>query len=189
MKSIYRILILVMGVGLLSQCDDDGVYEHPIAKDNHPEVPVLFATATTQGANPYYTVAWGTDGAGNALATPAANNIVINISVPADAPLKIREITKMISGATGITPGNLATATFVNYLPAPVVVNGASTTITTNMAEFNARTTPAASRVTPANVNAITATSPYVERAFMFLVTLEDGSTIVTQQLRLRVVK
>ena len=178
-----------MGVGLLSQCADDGEYDHPINHDNIPEVPVLFATATTHGANPYYTVAWGTDGAGNALATPAANNIVISISVPDSAPLKIREITKMISGATSITPGNVAAATFVNYLPAPIAVNGTSTTITTNMAEFNARTTPAASRVTAANVNGITATSPYVERAFMFLVTLEDGSTIITQQLRLRVVK
>jgi hypothetical protein len=191
MKSIYRILILVMGVGLMSRCADDGVYEHPIVHDNFPEVPILFATATTQGANPYYTVAWGTDGAGNALATPAANNIVITISVPDDAPLKIREITKMISGITGITPGNVAGGTTVtaNYLPAPVAVNGTSTTITTNLAEFNTRTNPATSRVTAANVNAITATSPYVERAFMFLVTLEDGSTIITQQLRLRVIK
>ena len=188
MKNIYRILVLVMSVGLLSQCADDGEYDHPIVHDNFPEVPIHFATAATQGANPYYTVAWGTDGAGSALATPAANNIVISISVPDDAPLKIREITKMISGATGITPGNLATVTVANYLPAPVAVNGTSTTITTNMAEFNTRT-PAAARVTQANVNAITATSPYVERAFMFLVTLEDGSTIVTQQLRLRVVK
>src|SRR5688572_9434797 len=115
MKSIYRILILVMSVGLLSQCADDGEYDHPIVHDNFPEVPIRFATATTQGANPYYMVAWGADGAGNALATPAANSIVITISVPDDAPLKIREITKMISGATGITPGTLATTTIANY--------------------------------------------------------------------------
>jgi hypothetical protein len=190
MKSLYKILILVMGAGLLSQCAQDGEYDHPINKDNIPDVPILFPGTTTHGANPFTTVAWGTDGSGAALPAPAANNIAIVISVPDDSPLKIREITKMIAGATSITPGILVTRG--NYLAAPIAVNGTTVTINTTLSEFNGKPTtvvPAAERVTQANVNGITATSPYVERAFMFLVTLDDGSTVVTQQLRMRVVK
>jgi hypothetical protein len=187
MKSLYKIVFLVMGAGILSQCAQDGEYDHPINHDSIPTVPILFTGAKTYGANPYTTVAWGSD---PATATPAANNIAIVISVPDDSPLKIKEITKMIGGATSITPGILGTRG--NYLAAPIAVNGTTVTINTNLTEFNTKPTtviPAAERVTAANVNAITAVSPYVERAFMFLVTLEDGSTIVTQQLRLRTTK
>jgi hypothetical protein len=181
MKNLYRILTFVACIGFFAQCADDGEYEHPINADNIPEVPVLFTGATTFGANPYYQVAF----------QGGAAPITINIAVPGDAPLKIKEITKMIAGTTSITPGNVTTATVANYLAAPVTVNGASTTISTSLTEFNTKM-PAASRVTQALVDAATTSTPatpYVERAFMFLITLEDGTTIITQQVRLRVVK
>jgi hypothetical protein len=181
MKNIYRVLTFVACIGFFSQCADDGEYDHPINKDNIPDVPIMFDGATTFGGNPYYQVAF----------QGGAAPISINISVPGDSPLKIMEITKMIAGTTSITPGNVNTASVANYLAAPIAVNGTSTTITTSLTEFNAKM-PAASDVTQALVDAATTSTPatpYVERAFMFLVTLEDGSTVVTQQVRLRVIK
>jgi hypothetical protein len=181
MKKLYTILTLVVCVGLFSQCADDGEYDHPINRDNIPAVPILFTGATTYGGNPYYQVSFA-----NGTAP-----VAITISVPDDSPLKIKEITKMIAGTTSITPGNVMTASVVNYLAAPIAVNGTTTTINTSLTEFNLKVA-AASRVTQALVDAATTSTPatpYVERAFLFLVTLEDGSTIISEQVRLRVIK
>jgi hypothetical protein len=181
MKNIYRILTFVACIGLFTQCEPDGEFDHPINQDNFPDVPVLFPGSTTFGANPYYQVAF------QAGAAP----ITINVSIPTDAPLKIKEITKVIAGTTSITPGNVTTASVANYLAAPIVVNGTTATISTSLTEFNTKM-PTASRVTQAAVDAAavnTPATPYVERAFMLLITLEDNTTIITQQVRLRVVK
>lgn len=188
MKNLYRMLTLVLSVGLFTQCADDGEYDHPINHDNIPEVPVLFPGAVSFGGNPYYQVSFA---GGTATVT-------INISVPEDSPLKIKEITKMIAGTTSITPGNVNTASIANYLAAPIQVNGTSVVINTSISEFNSKF-PAAtcpntttSRILQCNVDAAatsTPATPYIERAFLFLVTLEDGSTIITEQVRLRVIK
>lgn len=170
-------------VALLTQCAPDGEYEHPIVYDNIPDVPVLFPGATSFGGNPYYQISFGTGGAAGTTA------FTINVSVPNDAPLKIKEISKMIAGTTSITPGQVATAT--NYLPGVIAVNGTSATIISSLTEFNAKVATA-SRVTQANVDnaaSTTPATPYVERAFLLLVTLEDGSTIISEQVRLRVTK
>lgn len=179
MKNVYKVLAFVACIGFFGQCANDGDYDHPINHDNIPEVPILFTGAKTFGANPFYQVAFQ----GGTAA------ITINISVPESSPLKIKEITKMIAGATSITPANVANAAVVNYLAAPIAVNGSTVAVSTSLTEFNSKVA-AAARVTQANVDAAatsTPATPYVERAFMFLVTLDDGSTIITQQCRLRV--
>jgi hypothetical protein len=182
MKNLYRILTFVACIGAFSQCADDGEYDHPINQDNIPEVPVLFTGSTSFGGNPYYQIKF--DG----TATP----ISINIAVPGDAPVKIKEITKVVAGTTSITPGNVIAASVVNFLPAAVTVNGTSTTITTTVAALNSYITGTANDATQARVDAATTATPatpYIEYAFLFLVTLEDNTTIVTQQCRLRFVK
>jgi hypothetical protein len=178
MKYFNKIIIMACSILMLSACADDGEYDHPIVKDRKPEIPVLFSGATTYGANPYYETTLSGTGA-----------IQITISIPTSSPLKIKEITKMIAGATGITPGNVNTASVANYLSGPIAVDGYETTISTSVSEFNSKVA-ATARVTP-TVTPATATSipagGYAERAFMFLVTLEDGTTIIPQQLRIRV--
>jgi hypothetical protein len=74
------------------------------------------------------------------------------------------------------------------YLNAPVAASGKTITINTSLTEFNTRLT-GANRITAANVDALNATTLYVERAFMFLVTLDDNTTVITQQVRIRVTK
>ncbi|HZY81271.1 MAG TPA: hypothetical protein VFE50_17225 [Cyclobacteriaceae bacterium] len=181
MKNVYRIIIFVACAGLFTMCEPDGKYYNPISQDNIADVPIMFTGATTYGANPYYSVGWQ---GGNAP-------IKITIDVAAESPLKIKEVAKMIAGATGINAGSFATT--ANYLPGPVAASNGVVVINTTLAEFNGKFAATnAARVTQANVTtAATSTpaTPYAERAFMFLVTLEDNSQIITQQLRLRVTK
>ncbi|HMJ71007.1 MAG TPA: hypothetical protein VK508_19035 [Cyclobacteriaceae bacterium] len=182
MKNLYRILTFVACIGIFGQCADDGEYDHPINQDSIPEVPVLFTGATSFGGNPYYQIKF--EGTGTAIS--------INIAVPGDATVKIKEITKVVAGTTSITPGNVTTASVANFLPAAVAVNGASTTITTSVTALNAYISGTANDATQARVDAATTATPatpYIEYAFLFLVTLEDNTTIITQQCRLRFVK
>jgi hypothetical protein len=168
MKLYNKIILLFLGVALFTACKNDGEYDHPIVVDNIPEVPVIFPGATTAGFNPYYTVSL------------ANGNISIQISTAEGSPVQIKEITKMIAGATGITPGNVGT--LANYLAAPIAVNGSSATITTTITEFNTKVAAAA------RVPATIAAGTFQERAFMFLITLEDNTTVIPQQLRMRVI-
>ncbi len=152
-----------------TSCSKD--FTDDLVKDNKPEIPVTFEGATTYGFNPYYTI-------------PLSGDSVIrfNINIPGDAPLKIREVSKMIAGGTGITPGNLKDAAVVSYLSGPVAVNGTSVTITTNIREFNTKVS-AANRITTAP-----AAGAFIERAFLFLLTMDDGSEIIPVQCRIRII-
>ncbi len=183
MKNLYRIITFVACVGLFSQCAQDGEYEHPINRDNHPDVPIMFTGATTHGANPYYLVKFA------GTATP----VTINIAVGGESGRTIKEITKVVAGTTSITPGNVVGATSVTgFLASPVSVNGASVTISTTVADMNTYIAGTVNDVTQNRVDAAAAATPatpFLEYAFMFLVTLDDGTTIITQQCRLRFVK
>jgi hypothetical protein len=190
MKNTYRILVLVTCIGLLSQCADDGEYDHPIAHDNKPATPVLFTGGTTFGANPYYSL------------TMSSGVITINITIPDSSPRSIAQITQMSAGTTALTPGNLAAnltnATVARYITAPIAVNAKSATITTSIAEFNSKFAavtplpPATTRLVPPPAGqtvggSFPAGTIYAERAFMFNLMLDDGTSIITQQVRIRV--
>lgn len=158
MKSLkYIIAILIASVFM--GCDD--TFEDDFVKDSIPAIPVTYLGATTYGFNPYYLVA--DDG-----------TVTITLQIPEDSPLQIRELTKAVVGGSGINAGTLKTG--VNYLPEPIAVNGTSVSFTTSLADFNAKV-PAAAQI-PTAVK---------EGAFMFLLTMEDGSEIIPTQLRIRV--
>lgn len=147
-------------------CDDQ--WTDDLVVDNKPEIPVTFPGSTSFGGSPYYEQPRSQD------------QITISVQIPENSPVKIAEISKIIAGTSSITPGNLMTATVASYIAAPIVVNGYSTTFTTSITEFNSKVA-AASRI-GATVNA-----PYTERAFMMLVTMEDGSQIIPTQIRIRI--
>ncbi len=180
-------------VGLFSQCQDDGEYDHPINRNNFPEVPILF-NGTTFGANPYIVVSYQ-------RGTPqqATAPFSITLTIPDDVQANFKEITKVFAGATGITPGGLSTTVYTTpvpagktlaYFTAPIAASGKSVTINTSLAEFQARlNTAALGVITNAQIDALNATTTYVERAFLFQVTLDDNTTVVTQQFRIRVTK
>ena len=128
-----------------------------------------FPGATTFGFNPYYTVPISGSGA-----------ITFTLSIPDDAGKKIVTMKKIVAGGTGITPGNLYDAT-VAYA-SNLSVDGATVTFNTTLAEFNGKVT-AANKI-PATI----AAGVFVERAFMFLIVLDDNTEIVPVQCRVRFV-
>ncbi len=165
MKNIYSILTIFLALVVCTSCNDE--WEDDLVKDNRPEIPVTFPGATTNGFNPYYTV------------SRAGETITINIAIPESSPLQIKEVTKIVAGATGINAGTLSSGT--NYLAAPIAVNGYEATFSTTVTEFNSKV--AASAAIPGTIPA----SPIVERAFMILLTMEDDSEIIPVQVRIRV--
>ncbi|GAA0528726.1 hypothetical protein [Chitinophaga japonensis] len=168
MKNILKIFLLVAGVFSLAACDKD--FTDDIVRDNKPEIPVTFEGATTSGFNPYYTVQYN---GGNATFS-------FNITIPSNARLKIKEVTKAIAGSTALTVTGLNTSSTPSYLDGAVSVGGTSVTITTSIAEFN-------SKASPAITGAPAAGSSFEERAFYFLLTMDDDSQIVPVQCRIRV--
>jgi hypothetical protein len=178
MKRIFNSLLLILSAAVLSQCAQDGEYDHPINKNVYPDVPVTFTGATTMGANPYYVVAY----------QAGAGTFEINISIPEDSEVNIQEITSFSAGTTALTPGNLVagtnSGTAAKYNAAPIVVNGKTATITSDIPTFNSKF-PATGA---ARIGATLATgTTYTERAFMFLLTMSDGSQVISQQVRIRI--
>lgn len=147
-------------------CKDDLEYG-PLVRDNRPAVPVTFPGATTFGGNPFVEVSAAGNGA-----------IKFTLSIPASTGRTIKEITKVAGGATGINPGTLNTASAI-INTAPIAGTGTTAVFETTLAAFKTKFPSVAT--TPG-----TATAPR-EIAFIFLVTLDDNTQIVTQQVRARI--
>ena len=163
MKYCLKIFAVLFVAFSIISCDDE--FEGEVVKDNLAEIPVLFDGATTEGFNPYYTVSY-------------ANGFSITVSIPEDSPLKIKEVSNVVAGTTAINVASLSNAK--QYLPGPATVDGYTYTLTTSIAEFNAKAISGAIAAPPA-------AGVLTERAFMFSLTMEDGSKIVPVQCRIRV--
>jgi len=168
-KILNKIAFFALLATVFTACSKD--FTDDLVKDNKPEIPVTYEGATTYGFNPYYKIKLSGDGV-----------IKITMNIPSDARVKIKEVTKAIAGATSITPGNLTNASFTSYLSAPLTVNGTTATLTTSITEYNSKVTGSANMI-PGTVNA----GSFVERAFLFLLTMEDNTTIIPVQCRLRI--
>jgi hypothetical protein len=158
------ILIGVMAAGIAS-CEKDGFT--PLA-DYRPPVAVNVSNATEYRPGPTVTV------------SRVTNTFSIVLEVPAESGRTIKEITKIVAtsgssqplfGTTGLYPGG------------PVAGNN------TNKITFNTSLTQYAAQ----SGNSIPANNPPVNgvelaKQFYFLVTLDDNSTVITQQVRVLVV-
>jgi hypothetical protein len=167
MKNLFKIFCGLLLMVAISSCEDE--FEGEIVRDNQPEIPVTFEGATTSGFSPYYAVSY-TNG-----------NFSITLRIPENSPLRIKEVTNVVAGATSINAASLTDAASIQYLNAPVTVDGYTYTLTSSITEFNTKVATAA-RVTTAP-----AAGAFTERSFMFLLTMEDDSIIVPVQVRLRI--
>jgi len=148
-------------------CKDDLVYSE-LVRDNRPAVPVTFSNAQTFGGNPWIDVSVAGGGA-----------IKFDLSIPACSGRTIKEITTVVGGATGINAGSLNSAA-LKFNTAPIAATGTTATFQTTIADFSRKyaavsVVPVANPLTPREI------------AFIFLVTLDDNTQIVTQQVRARI--
>ncbi|MVT06859.1 hypothetical protein [Chitinophaga tropicalis] len=170
MKKIINKIVLAAAAVLtfgLTACDKD--FTDDLVKDNQPDIPVTFTGATTYGFNPYYTV--NINGTGE---------IKITLEIPGSSAVTIKEVAAVTAGTTAI---NVASLGAPNYVTAPVSVNGTTYTLTTSLTEYNSKV-PASARVTAASI-----TGAFLERAFMFKLTMSDNTEIVPVQCRIRFTK
>lgn len=140
-----------------------------IVKDSLPEIPVTFDGSTSNGFNPYYTVSY------------AGNSFTITLSIPQTSKHQIKEVTNVVAGTTAINVSTLTAASSIQYLAAPAQVNGYTYTLTTSITEFNTKVTGST------KITTSPAAGTFAERAFMFKLTMDDDSTIIPVQCRIRV--
>jgi hypothetical protein len=163
------ILLLALLVVSNISCKDDLVYSD-LVRDNRPAVPVTFPGATTYGFNPFII---------SSLA--AGGPIQFTLSIPSSSGRTIKEITRVVGGATGITVANLNSATAATaYNAAPIPGSGTTAVFSTTIADFKKKYPTVAT--TPV------ALPNYTEIQFLFLVTLDDGTQIVPEPVRVRIV-
>ncbi|RCR71651.1 hypothetical protein [Larkinella punicea] len=164
-KIAFQFLILSIVAFAGISCKDDYVYSD-LVKDNRPAVPVTYTGATTYGFDPYYETSVAAGGA-----------IKITLSIPSSSGRTIKEISKIAAGATSINVGTLNTAG--NYTAAPIAGSGTTVEFTTTVAEFATKR--------PAVPTAPLALPNFREIAFVFLVTLDDGTEIKAVPVRVRI--
>jgi hypothetical protein len=165
MKYLHKVItLLVLATFALSACNDE--FEGEIVKDNIPLIPVTFEGSTNFGFNPYYKVSYTGD------------NFSITLSIPDNSTIKIKEVANVVAGATSINVASLTNAK--QYLAGVEPVNGTTYTLSTSITEFNAKAISSPVTSKPAE-------GVLVERAFMFKLTMDDNSTIVPVQVRIRV--
>ncbi|WP_420151418.1 hypothetical protein [Spirosoma sp.] len=162
---IKGFLLAIMAMASFA-CKDDLEYG-PLVRDNRPAVPVTFPGATTYGGNPFIDVSTAGGGA-----------IKFTLEIPSSTGRTIKEITRVVGGGTAINAASLNTASSA-INTAPIAGSGNTAVFETTLAAF--RTKYPTVVLTPG-----TAITPR-EIAFIFLVTLDDNTQIITQQVRVRV--
>jgi len=176
--NILKAVPVLIVTFLAASCSGD--FDDNLVKDNLPAIPVTYDGATTAGFNPYYAVPYQ---GGNAT-------ITITMKIPETSKVKIKEVTKVIAGITGINAGGLTSQdpaiVLPSYITSPIASSdGYSVTLTTSLSEFNTKVPTSGSN--KANITTAPAAGAFTERAFMFLLTMEDDSQIIPMQCRIRV--
>ena len=168
-NTIINLLLLALIAGGNFSCKDDLIYSD-LVRDNRPAVPVTYPGASTFGFNPFIVSSLAAGGA-----------IQFTLSIPASSGRTIKEITKVVGGGTGINVATLNAATTASaFNTAPIPGSGTTAVFTTTIAAVKAKY-PSVS-IAPA------ALPNYTEIQFLFLVTLDDGTQIVPEPVRVRVV-
>jgi hypothetical protein len=128
---------------------------------NIPKVPVTVQNAMDYRPEP--TVSTSKSGGGN---------IQIILSIPSASGHTMKEITR-VAASTSYT---LIQGTSGFYNTAPIPANGTTATFNTSLTEYVAKTN-----------GSIPSSNTELAKRFYFLVTLDDGSVIVTSSVRVLV--
>jgi len=139
--------------------------------DNRPDVPVTVTNVYEYRPAP------------TVKASKVENKITITLQIPAESGRTIKEVTKIAASTTAnftaIYSGTaVGTSTSQLWTATPIPVNGKSYTFTTTFDEYKTKT---ATTTTPTS-NALLA------RDFYFMLTLDNGQTLIPQNVRVWVV-
>jgi hypothetical protein len=135
--------------------------------NNRPDIPVT--VSGIYGMYTYPTVSTSLSGSGA---------ISITLEIPKNCGRTIKEITRVAAGSSGTNYKSVEVTTGL-YNTAPIAGNGNSVVFTTSLAEYTRKTGVA---VTVGG----TATS-FLSKYFFFLITLDNGQTIIAPAVRVYV--
>jgi len=139
--------------------------------DNRPDVPVTVTNAYDYLPSP------------TIKASKAENKITITLQIPESGGRKIKEVTKIAASTTanytaiysGTTVGTGTTQLWSNT---PITVNATSYTFTTTFDEYKTKT----------GTTTTAASNAFLNRDFYFLLTLDNGQTVIPMYTRVWVV-
>jgi hypothetical protein len=155
-----RFYISILLAAFLFSCTKEQVGKNT---DNRPAIPVTVQNAMAYRPDPTVSSSKSAGGA-----------IQIILSIPAESGRTIKEITKVAANTTYTQIQSSGSTGFYNAAPIPA--SGTTATFTTTLAEYVTK----ASGTIPASNNELA-------KRFYFLLTLDDGSTIVTTSVRVLV--
>lgn len=159
-----RITLYVMLVWLvLNSCTKQET--NPLL-DQRPDVPVSITNATEFRPDPTVTTPIG------------SGAIQITMAIPAESGRKIAEITKIAASTSYTKIQSSGTSGF--YSATPIAVNGTSYTYNTSLTEYFSKNPISAS-------NPAAKANTELALRFYFLLSLDDGSKVVTMPVRVLV--
>lgn len=140
-------------------------------KDKKPTIAVTYAEATTHGFNPY-------------ISQPISkNDITLTLTIPDGSGRTIKEISKVIGGATAINAGGVRNGT---YISSPVKGQGNKVVFKTTITDFKASSAGNKKLIDDfQNDTKLT----QLQIAFMFLVILDDNQEIIPVQAQVWLTK
>jgi hypothetical protein len=166
MSTKISILLFSLYVLTFTACKKEGL--NPLT-DFRPVIPVTVSNVFDYRPNP------------TVKASKADDKITITLEIPQSSGRTIKEITKVAAAATAnFTPLQTATTVSTNglYTNTPIPGNGRSVTFETTLTEYRTKTA----------TTTATASNALLPRAFYFLITLDNGETIIPQFVRVWVV-
>lgn len=158
-NNIKYLLMSILAIALMQSCKKSGFNG---LTDNRPAVPVTVANAQDYRPDP------------TVFASRATGAITITLSIPASTGRSIKEITRVsanttqtqVQGTTGL------------YNTAVIPGTGTTATFNTTFTEYIAK----AAGVIP------TANNTELAKRFYFLITLDNGDTIIPEPVRVVVI-
>ncbi|MEO7445408.1 MAG: hypothetical protein ABIT96_13960 [Ferruginibacter sp.] len=167
MKNILSLRFIALPVLVLSLFVSCKKEDGPLS-DSKPAVPVIVSNAIAFRPEP--TVSFSKAAVVNGVTAP----IQIVLTIPSSSGRTIKEITKVAASTSYTAIQSTGTTGF--YTTGPIAASGTSVTFNTTAAEYTAKTG-----------QAITATNTELGRRFYFMLTLDDGSVIITEAVRVLV--
>lgn len=167
MKILKYSLICLIALAGFSSCEKDGFV--PLT-DSRPTIPLILTNSTE--LRPGYTV----------RTLQSDGNFKFDFEIPTSSGRSIKEISKIIAGnGTSKFFGGTAATEFL-YINAPIPGSGNKVSFSTSISEY---TTKTGAGIPPFGA----AAQVELANQFYFLITLDDNSTIVSEQIRVLVIK
>src|SRR5438874_1322645 len=155
MKMNFKQICFILFITAMFACKKD--YEFGPLTDKKPAIPITVSNAFDFRPGP------------TVKASKADQKIQITLQIPDNSGRTIKEITK-VTAATTYTAIQGSTGL---YTTTAIPGSGKSVTFNTTLTEYTAKT----GQAVPASNNELT-------RRFYFLLTLDDGSTIIPTDVR-----